>query len=91
MGERGAGVGWVVAKAKTKKQGTTTVEFRVRGCDIHMDSQRVSIPLQGLDRHVLTVGTISGPHCQIGALHWHHFTNRGFIWSKESILDKQTS
>ena len=29
MGGRGAGVGWVVAKAKTKKQDDTMVEFRV--------------------------------------------------------------
>ena len=28
-GRRGLGVGWVVAKAKTKKQGDTMVEFRV--------------------------------------------------------------
>ena len=28
-GGRGMGVGWVVAKAKTKKQGDTVVEFRV--------------------------------------------------------------
>ena len=30
--------------------------------------QRANIPLQGLDRRALTVGAISGPHSQIGAL-----------------------
>ena len=29
MGRRGAGVGWVVEKAKTKKQDDTLLEFRV--------------------------------------------------------------
>ena len=29
MGERDTGVGWVVEKAKTKKQDDTNVEFRV--------------------------------------------------------------
>ena len=33
-----------------------------------MYPQRVSIPIQGLDGHALTVGAISGPHCQVGAL-----------------------
>ena len=33
-----------------------------------MHPQRTNIPLQGLDRHALTVGTISGPHSQIGGL-----------------------
>ena len=47
---KGAGVGWVVAKAKTKKQDNTMVEFRV------------AIGIYG---RVLTVGVISGPHCQI--------------------------
>ena len=50
VGVKGAGVGWVVAKAKTKKQDNTMVEFR----------GAISI-----DRRVLTVGVISGPHCQI--------------------------
>ena len=35
-----------------------------------MHPQRANIPLQGLDRRVLTVRGISGPHCQIAALHW---------------------
>ena len=39
-----------------------------------MHLQRANIPLQGLDRCALTMGAISGPHCQIGALLWHHFT-----------------
>ena len=46
----------------------------------------VNIPLQDLDRHVLKMGAISGPYCQIGALHWHHFTSLGFLygWQKHS-------
>ena len=35
-----------------------------------MHSQRANIPLQGLDRCALTVGAISGPHSQLGALLW---------------------
>ena len=45
-----------------------------------MHPQRANIPLQGLDKCVLTVGVISGPHCPIGALHWRHFTSCGFTW-----------
>ena len=33
-----------------------------------MHPQRANIPLQGLDRRALTVGAISGPHSQPGAL-----------------------
>ena len=35
------------------------VEFRV-GYDVHLYVQRANIPLQGLDRCVLTVGALSG-------------------------------
>ena len=64
MGERGRiEEGWVVAKAKTKKQDDT--HSRVwSGYDVHMYPQ-------GLDRCALTVGAISGPHYKIGALYWH--------------------
>ena len=48
-------------------------------------------PLQGLDRRALTLGAISGPHSQLGALLWHHFTSHGFAWSAKSIQGKQTS
>ena len=41
---------------------------------------RANIPLQGLDRHALTMGAISGPHSQIGALLWHHFTTESWIY-----------
>ena len=68
VGERGTGVGWVVAKAKTEKQYNTMVEFRVAMTST-CTHQRANIPLQDLDRWVLTVGVISGPHSQIGALH----------------------
>ena len=36
-----------------------------------------SNPLQGLYRHALTVGAISGPHNQSGALLWCHLTGCG--------------
>ena len=58
---------------------------------MYMHPQRANIPLQGVDRRVLTVGAISGPHSQIGALLWPHFTSRGFTWSAKSTLEKQTS
>ena len=38
MGGRGVGVGWVVAKAKTKKQDDTMVEFRVAMMSIYTHS-----------------------------------------------------
>ena len=56
-----------------------------------MHPQRANIPLQGLDRHALTVGAISGSHSQPGALLWRHFTSRGFTWSAKSMQGKQTS
>ena len=54
VGKRAHGE-WVVAKAKTKKPEDTNkiVEF-----DVHMYPQRANIPLQGLDRRVLTVGAM---------------------------------
>ena len=58
---------------------------------MYMHPQRTNIPLQGLDRHALTVRAISGPHSQIGALLWRHFTSRGFTWSAKGIQGKQTS
>ena len=48
-----------------------------------MYPQRANILLQGLDRRVLTVGAISGPHCQIGVLYWYHFTSHEFTWSEK--------
>ena len=59
--------------------------------DMYMHPQRANISLQGLDRHALTVGAISGPHSQIGALLWRHFTSSEFTWSAKSIQEKQTS
>ena len=80
-----------IAKVKTKKQDDTIVEVRVavtstcmypqiKGPIFHYKAYR---PIYvGLGRHVLTARAISGPHvhCQVGALHWRHFTNRGFTW-----------
>ena len=60
----------------------------LNGYHVHMYPQRANVPLKGLDKHVLTVGAISGPHCQIGAFHWCHFIIRGFTWSAKSILEK---
>ena len=56
-----------------------------------MHPQRANIPLQGLDRCALTVGAISGPHSQPGALLWHHFTSRGFTWSAKNIQESRQS
>ena len=36
------------------------------------------------DRHILIVGAISGPHCQISALHWNCFTSCEFTWLAKS-------
>ena len=58
---------------------------------MYMHPQRANIPLQGLDGHALTVGAISGPPNQLGALLWRHFASRGFTWSAKSIQGKQTS
>ena len=45
-----------------------------------MHPQRANIPLQGLDRRALTVGAISGPHSQPGALLWRHFMHQSWIY-----------
>ena len=55
----GASCGWVVAKAKTKKQDDTNSRV-YSGHDGHMYPQRANTPLQGLHRYALTVGAISG-------------------------------
>ena len=50
---------------------------------MYMHPQRANIPLQGRDERALTVGAISGPQSQPGALLWRHFTNRGLHgWQK---------
>ena len=59
--------------------------------DVYMHLQRANIPLKDLDRRALTVGAISGPHSQAGALFWRHFISRGFTWSAKSFQGKQTS
>ena len=53
-----------MAKVKTKKQNDTNDRVW-SGYDVQMYSQWVNIPLQVLNRHVLTVGAISGFHFQI--------------------------
>ena len=81
------GLGWVVAKSKTKKQDNTNGRA-YSGYDVHMYPQWVNSPLQGLDRHTLTVETISGIHCQIRARHWHLFTICEFTWSAKKHSGK---
>ena len=88
-GARGWGGWW--QKLNQRRNKTQRVEFRVAIYDEYMHPQRANIPLQGLDRRALTVGAISGPHSQPGALLWRHFASRGFIWSAKSIQGKQTS
>ena len=80
----------MVAKAKTKKQDDTMVEFRVAMTSTctHKGPQRATLPLQGVDRRVQTVGAISGPNWSPPLV---PFTTRGFTWSEKSTLDKQTS
>ena len=65
------------------------MEFRVAMKSTCIPAREI-IPLQGLDRCALTVGAVSGPHCQIGALHWCHFASREFIWSAKSTPEKKT-
>ena len=52
-------------KLKQRSKMTQIVEFRVAMTCTYMYLKRTNIPLQGLDRHALTVGAISGPHSQI--------------------------
>ena len=46
--------------------------------------QWASIPLQGLDRCILTVMTMSGLHSHLRLLHWHDFVSGEF-----TIVDKK--
>ena len=55
-----------------------------------------NIPPQGLERREptdVTVGAISGPHSQIGAIHdhWCHFTSCGFTYIEPYIVRKKHS
>ena len=52
---------WVVATAKAKKRDDTNGRIK-SGYDIHMYPQWLNNPLQGLNRHVLTVRAILGHH-----------------------------
>ena len=54
---------------KEERRHKCVVEFRrVAMTCAYMHPQRANTPLQGLDRHALTVGAISGPLSQIGGL-----------------------
>ena len=88
-GARGWGGWW--QKLNQIRQKTQIVEFRAAMTCTCTHAQRANIPLQGLDKHALTVGAISGPHSQLEALLWCHFTSRGFTWSAKSIQEKHTS
>ena len=81
VGGKGMGVNWVVEKAKTKNKMTQMAEFRVTIMISTCTHHKPIFHLHGLDRHVLPMGTISGPHCQIRALYWQRFTSREFTWS----------
>ena len=76
----------MVAKAKTKKQDNTMVEFRVviTFTCTHKGQYSSTRPRQTCaDR-----GAISSPHCQIGALHWCHITSLGIYMVRKSTLVK---
>ena len=77
VGGKDAGVDQVEATAKTKKQDHVNGSVQ-SGYDVYMYPQWASSPLQGLDIHVLTVGVISGLHCQFNIYHWHQFTSHEF-------------
>ena len=61
----GGGVGGGKSLNKEKEDTNSRVQSSY---DVYMHPQRANIPLQGLDRRALTVGAISGPHSQLGAL-----------------------
>ena len=67
LGQCILGGGWW-QKLNQRRKKTQIVEFRVASYDKYIHPQRANIPLQGLDRHALIVGAISGPHSQLGAL-----------------------
>ena len=73
MGRKGARLGWVVAKAKQKKQDDTNGKV-YSGYDVYIIICTTKGPLQDLDKHVLAVEVVSGPHCITVALHWCYFT-----------------
>ena len=87
--------GWREGRGGGVGGGKSLIKEEIRhedSYDVCMHPQRANIPLQGLDRRALTVGAISGPHSQPGALLWRHFTTScGFPWSAKSIQGKQTS
>ena len=75
--------GWL-ERLKQRSKKTQMVEFRV-AMAFTCTQKRANIPLQGLDRRVLTVGGISGLKCQIGTLNWCYFTSCGFTWLEKAL------
>ena len=63
MGRKG--VGWDGWWKKLKQDNKNSRVYS--SYDVY-NPPRVNILLQGLDRRALTVGAISGPHSQIGAI-----------------------
>ena len=59
---KGVGIGWLVARVKTKKCDNVNGRFRMAMTTTYIYTQQVNNPLQDLDRCVLTVGAISGLH-----------------------------
>ena len=93
-GQEGHGDGVGGGKSLNKEERRHKYGRVQSSYDVYMHPQRANISLQGLDRRVLTVGAISGPHSQIGALTallWRCFTSRELTWSAKSIQGKQTS
>ena len=64
VGKKTAGVGWVVAMDKQRRE-TKQMTRLLSGYDPYVYSQWASIPLQGLDRYVLAVKAILDPHCKL--------------------------
>ena len=86
----GGAWGWGGWWPRLEKHNDTMVEFKM-GMTSTCTHKRSTFSPQGLDRHMLTVGVISGSHCQIGDLHWSHFTSCGFTWLERITVEKQTS
>ena len=86
---RGGGLG--DGKSLNKEEIRQIVEFRVAMICTCSHHNVTNIPLQDLERRALTVGALSGPQSQTGALLWCHFTISVFTWLAKSIQGKQTS
>ena len=75
LGQCILGGGWW-QKINQRRKKTQTVEFRVAMTRTCTDKGPIFHYKAYIDRRALTVGAISGPHSQLGALLWCHFTSR---------------